>query len=84
MGPDQHGKISDGHFKPGRKPGHPAPLLWRRQDIYASDDAAAKAAAEELYRTQAAQRTLTSFYLCDSAGRSIYEPARKDPVDAGG
>jgi hypothetical protein len=29
-------------FKPGRKPGHPAPLLWRRRDIYASDDAARK------------------------------------------
>ena len=29
-------------FKPGRKPGHPAPLLWRRRDIYAPDDATAK------------------------------------------
>ena len=69
-------------FKPGRKPGHPAPLLWRRRDIYASDDAAAKAEAEHLYRTQASQRILTSFYLCDSAGRSIYKSARKEPMVA--
>ena len=60
-------------FEPGRKLGHPAPLLWRRRDIYASDDAAAKAAAEDLYRGHSAQRTLTNFYLCDSGGRSIYE-----------
>jgi len=60
-------------FKPGRKPGHPAPLLWRRHDIYASDDAAAKVEAEDLYRTHASQRILTSFYLCDSAGRTIYQ-----------
>ena len=62
-------------FKPGRKPGHPAPLLWRRHDIYASDDAAAKAEAEALYLTYASARTLTSFYLCDSVGRPIYESA---------
>jgi len=66
-------------FKPGRKPGHPAPLLWRRRDIYASDDAAAKAEAEDLYRSDASQRTLTNFSLCDSAGRSIYESVRTDP-----
>lgn len=40
-------------FKPGRKPGHPAPLLWRRHDIYASDDTAAQVEAEDLYRTHA-------------------------------
>ena len=67
-------------FKPGRKLGHPAPLLWRRCDIYASDDAAAKAEAEDLYRTHSSQRILTSFYLCDSAGRSIYASAKKDPL----
>ena len=66
-------------FKPGRKPGHPAPLLWRRRDIYASDDSAAKAEAADLYRTDAAQRTLTHFYLCDSAGRSISAPMEEDP-----
>jgi hypothetical protein len=60
-------------FKPGRKPGHPAPLLWRRRDIFASDDAAAKAEAESLYRTYASQRRLTNFFLCDSSGRSIFE-----------
>jgi hypothetical protein len=65
-------------FKPGRKPGHPAPLLWRRHDIYASDDTTAKAKAEDLYRTHASERTLTSFYLCDSVGRTIYESAKKD------
>jgi hypothetical protein len=59
-------------FKPGRRSGHSATLLWRRHDIYATDDATARAAAEDLYRTHAAQRTLTNFYLCDSAGRSIY------------
>jgi hypothetical protein len=66
-------------FKPGRKPGHPAPMLWRRRDIYASDDAAAKAEAEDLYRTHSSQRTLTNFYLCDSGGRTIYESLRRDP-----
>src|SRR6266581_4445642 len=67
-------------FKPGRKPGHPAPLLWRRRDIFASDDATAKAAAEDLYRAHAAQRILTNFYLCDSAGRSVYESVGTDPM----
>jgi hypothetical protein len=66
-------------FKPGRKPGHPAPSLWRRRDIYASDDAAAKTEAEDLYRTDASQRILVSFYLCDGAGRPVYESARKEP-----
>ena len=70
-------------FKPGRKPGHPTPLLWRRRDIYASDDATAKSEAEDLYRdlyrTHSSKRTLTNFYLCESAGRTIYESARKDP-----
>jgi hypothetical protein len=60
-------------FKPGRKPGHPAPLLWRRRDIYAADDAAAKAVADDLFCTHASQQTLTNFYLCDSGGRTIYE-----------
>jgi len=60
-------------FKPGRKPGHPTPLLWRRHDIYATDDATAIAEAEALCRTHTSARTLTSFYLCDSAGRPIYE-----------
>jgi hypothetical protein len=60
-------------FKPGRKSGHPAPLLWRRRDIFASDDAAAKAEAENLYRTHASQRSLTNFYLCDSVGKLIYQ-----------
>jgi hypothetical protein len=62
-------------FKPGRKPGHLAPLLpllWRRHDIYASDDAAAQVEAEDLYCTHASQRILTNFYLCDSGGRTIY------------
>jgi hypothetical protein len=63
-------------FKPGRKPGHPAPMLWRRHDIYAFDDAAASAKAEELYRTHASQRILTNFYLCDSGGRTIYNSPR--------
>ena len=59
-------------FKPGRKPGHPEPLLWRRHDIFASDDAAAKSKAEELYRTHAVRRTLINFYLCEGAGRFVY------------
>jgi hypothetical protein len=66
-------------FKPGRKPGHPAPLLWRRRDIYASDDAAAKVEAEDLYRTHTSEQILTNFYLCDSTGRSIYESTKKGP-----
>jgi hypothetical protein len=64
-------------FKPGRKPGHPAPLLWRRRDIYASDDATAKAEAEDIYRTGRAERPLAYFYLCDSCGRSVYESGAK-------
>jgi hypothetical protein len=64
-------------FKPGRKPGHPAPLLWRRRDIYASDDSAAKAEAEDLYRTDTAERPLIYFYLCDSSGRSVFESVGK-------
>ncbi len=67
-------------FKPGRRLGHFVPLLWRRRDIYASDDAAAKAAAEDLYRTDSSQRILTNFYLCDSAGRPIYESLGTGPV----
>jgi hypothetical protein len=59
-------------FKPGRKSGHPAPLLWRRRDIYASDDIAARAEAEDLYRTHASQQMLTHFHLCDGTGRPIY------------
>jgi hypothetical protein len=65
-------------FKPGRKPGHPAPLLWRRRDIYASDDATAKAEAENLYRAHASRQILTNFYLCDSAGRSVYDSLKKE------
>ncbi len=67
-------------FKPGRRLGHAAPLLWRRRDIYASDDATAKAAAEDLYRTDEAQRILTNFYLCDSSGRSIYQSQETRPM----
>jgi hypothetical protein len=65
-------------FKPGRKPGHPTPLLWRRRDIYAADDATAKAEAEDLYRSDASQRILTNFYLCDSAGRLVYKSVGKE------
>src|SRR6266702_5464129 len=82
MGPVSMAKYRTDIFKPVRKPGHPAPLLWRRCDIYASDDAAAKAEAEDLYRTHASHRILTNFYLCDCAGRSIYASARKDPIDS--
>jgi hypothetical protein len=60
-------------FKPGRKPGHPTPLLWRRHDIYASDDASARVEAKNLYRAHTSQRILTNFYLCDSGGRTIYQ-----------
>jgi hypothetical protein len=65
-------------FKPGRKPGHPAPLLWRRRDIYATDDNAAKVEAEDLYRAHASEHILTNFYLCDSAGRSVFESTKKE------
>jgi hypothetical protein len=67
-------------FKPGRKPGHPAPLLWRRRDMYAPDDDAAKAEAKDLFRTHASPCTLTNFYPC--AGRSIYESVKRTPIDA--
>lgn len=62
-------------FEPSRKLGRPRPVLWRRHDIYASDDAAAKAEAEDLYTAHAAERRVTSFYLCDSAGRPVCESA---------
>jgi hypothetical protein len=67
-------------FKPGRKPGHPAPLLWRRRDIYAPDDPAAKAEAEDLFRTHSSQHILMNFYLCDSAGRSVYQSPCGEPL----
>jgi hypothetical protein len=72
-------------FKPGRKLGHPVSLLWRRRDIYATNDADANAEAADLYRAYASQRTLTSFYLCDHAGRSVYasergREAEREPV----
>lgn len=67
-------------FKPGRKPGHPAPMLWRRRDIYASDDAAAKAEADDLYCTDSSQRLLTGFYLCDGGGRTIYQSSEREPL----
>jgi hypothetical protein len=38
------------------KPSHRAPLLWRRRDIFAPDDATAKANAESFYRTHAFER----------------------------
>jgi hypothetical protein len=63
-------------FKPGRKPGRPEPLVWRRHDIFASDDGAAKSKAEELYRAHAAQRTLISYSLCEGGGRFVYESPR--------
>jgi hypothetical protein len=67
-------------FKPGRKPGHPAPLLWRRRDIYASDDAAAKVEAEDLYRAHASEQILTNFSLCDSTGRPIYKSTNAESL----
>jgi hypothetical protein len=67
-------------FKPGRKPCHPAPILWRRRDIFASDDAAAKNAANDLYRIHRSQQALIKFCLWDSVGRSICEsPERNFP-----
>jgi hypothetical protein len=52
----QHDQISDGHFQTGPQAGASRPLLWQRRDIFASDDAAATAAAQDLYRTHAAKR----------------------------
>ena len=65
-------------FKPGRKPGHPAPLLWRRRDI----DAAAKAEAEYLYRNYASQRSLTNF-LPLRQRRQVDLRVRGEPVMQG-
>ena len=67
-------------FKPGRKPCHPAPLLWRRHDIFASDDVTAQVLAEDLYRTHSSQLTLVNFRLWDGGGHTVYELAqRNDP-----
>ena len=59
-------------FELRRKIIHPKPVVWRRHDIFAIDDGAAKVAAEKLYRAHAMQRTLTHFSLYEGAGRFVY------------
>jgi hypothetical protein len=63
-------------FETSRRLGHRA-ALWRRHDIYALDDNAAKIAADGVYRGHAAQRPLTSFSLYTTSGRLVSAfPAR--------
>ena len=59
-------------FREGKRLGR-RPALWRRYDIYALDDGAAKVAAEECYLDHATRRTLTSFSLSSSSGRFVCE-----------
>jgi hypothetical protein len=65
-------------FKVGKRLGR-KPTLWRRRDIFALNDGAAKLEAEEYYRNHAARPTFTSFLLCSDSGRFVYEsPAKSD------
>jgi hypothetical protein len=65
-------------FKVGKRLGR-KPALWRRHDIFALDDGAAKLEAEDYYRSHAAGPTFTSFFLCSGGGRFVYEsPAKSD------
>jgi hypothetical protein len=65
-------------FREGKRLGR-RPALWRRHDIYALDDGAAKVAAEECYLDHATRLTLTSFSLCSSRGRFVCEfPTKVD------
>jgi hypothetical protein len=65
-------------FKVGRRLGR-RPELWRRHNIFALDDGAAKLAAEEYYRDHAARPTFTSFFLCTGGGRFVFQSsARSD------
>ena len=63
-------------FKAGTRLGR-RPRLWRRHDIFALDDGAAKVAAEIYYRGHAERLDFTSFSLCESGGGFVCEfPAR--------
>ena len=65
-------------FREGKRLGR-RPALWRRHDIYALDDGAAKVAAVECYLDHATRLTLTSFSLCSSSGRFVCEfPTKVD------
>jgi hypothetical protein len=63
-------------FKPGRRLGH-RPALWRRHDIFAFDDGAAKVAAEEYYLNHPARLSLKSFSLYNGGGRFVCESQAK-------
>jgi hypothetical protein len=63
-------------FKVGKRLGR-KPALWRRHDIFALNDGAAKLEAEEYYRNHAAGPTFTSFLLCSDGGRFVYESSAK-------
>lgn len=65
-------------FREGERLGR-RPALWRRHDIYALDDGAAKIEAEECYRDYATRLTLTSFPLYSGSGRFVGEfPTKVD------
>ncbi len=59
-------------FRPGCRIGR-KPMLWRRHDIFAVDDRDAKLRADKLYQTYEMTMTLTSFYLCEETGRSVFQ-----------
>ena len=65
-------------FKVGKRLGR-KPALWRRHDIFALNDRAAKLEAEGYYRNHAARPMFTSFLLSSEGGRFVYEsPAKSD------
>ena len=65
-------------FKVGKRLGR-KPALWRRHDIFALNDGAAKLEAEGYYRNHAARPMFTSFLLSSEGGRFVYEsPAKSD------
>ena len=65
-------------FREGKRLGR-RPALWRRHDIYALDDGAAKVEAEERYCDHASRLTLTSFSLYSGSGRFVCEfPTKVD------
>jgi hypothetical protein len=66
-------------------PGSPEPQLWQTHDIFAEDDATAKAMAQEKYETLSgelvrsnADLNLVNFSLCGYDGQLVYETPRRD------
>jgi hypothetical protein len=63
-------------FEP--KTGYIEPQRRETHEIHALDNAAAKAEAQRIYDSLAAEVTLTNFALWDDAGNLVCETVRKD------